>query len=95
MTARSYLLAGGMPTKSVLQVVGQADTAPINPDDTAASENRRIELLILTRGQAHSIAQMFGAPTDTQPLLDDDVSTSLPDSAALEELRGQLHNGGL
>jgi hypothetical protein len=24
-------------------------------------------------------------------LLDDDVSTSLPDSAALEELRGQLH----
>jgi hypothetical protein len=35
---------------------------------------------------------MFGAPTDTQPLLDDDVSTSLPDSAALEELRGQLHN---
>lgn len=92
MAARSYLLAGGMPAKSVLQVVGQADTAPINPDDTAASENRRIELLILTRGQAHSIAQMFGAPTDMQPLLGDDVSTSLPDSAALEELRGQLHN---
>ncbi len=95
MAARSYLLAGGMPTKSVLQVVGQADTAPINPDDTAAAENRRIELLILTRGQAHSIAQMFGAPTDTVPLLDDDVSTSLPDSAALEELRGQLHNRDL
>jgi chemotaxis protein MotB len=95
MAARSYLLAGGMPAKSVLQVVGQADTAPINPDDTAASENRRIELLILTRGQAHSIARMFGAPTDTVPLLDDDVSTSLPDSAALEELRGQLHNGEL
>ncbi|GFE84387.1 chemotaxis protein LafU [Steroidobacter agaridevorans] len=92
MAARSYLLAGGMPTKSVLQVVGQADTAPINPDNTAASENRRIELLILTRGQAHSIAQMFGSPTDTMPLLGDDVSTSLPDSAALEELRGQLHN---
>lgn len=95
MTARSYLLAGGMPTKSVLQVVGQADTAPINPADTAASENRRIELLILTRGQAHSIAQMFGAPTNTLPLLDDDVSTSLPDRAALEELRGQLHNSEL
>jgi chemotaxis protein MotB len=93
MAARSYLLAGGMPTKSVLQVVGQADTAPINTDDTAAAENRRIELLILTRGQAHSIAQMFGAPTDTLPLLGDDVSTSLPDSAALEELRGQLYSG--
>jgi chemotaxis protein MotB len=95
MAARSYLLAGGMPTKSVLQVVGQADTAPINTENTAAAENRRIELLILTRGQAHAIAQMFGAPTDTLPLLGDDVSTSLPDSAALEELRGQLHDGGL
>jgi chemotaxis protein MotB len=91
MAARSYLLAGGMPAKSVLQVVGQADTAPINAEDTTASENRRIELLILTRGQAQSIAQMFGAPTNTVPLLDG-VSTSLPDSAALEELRGQLHN---
>ena len=92
MAARSYLLAGGMPTKSVLQVVGQADTAPINTGNTAAAENRRIELLILTSGQARSIAQMFGAPTDSLPLLDDEASTSLPDSAALEELRGQLHN---
>lgn len=91
MTARSYLLAGGMPSKSVLQVVGQADSAPINPSDTTAHENRRIELLILTRGQAHAIVQMFGAPTDTLPLLDD-VSTSLPNSEALEELRGQLHD---
>nr|WP_298725890.1 OmpA family protein [uncultured Steroidobacter sp.] len=91
MAARSYLLAGGMPAKSVLQVVGQADTAPINAEDTTASENRRIELLILTRGQAQSIARMFGAPTDTLPLMDG-VSTSLPDSAALDELRGQLHN---
>ncbi|HWK50983.1 MAG TPA: flagellar motor protein MotB [Steroidobacter sp.] len=91
MAARSYLLAGGMPGNSVLQVVGQADTAPINADDTTASENRRIELLILTRGQAQSIARMFGAPTDTLPLLEG-VSTSLPDSAALDELRSQLHN---
>lgn len=94
MAARSYLLAGGMPAKSVLQVVGQADTAPINAEDTTAAENRRIELLILTRGQAQSIARMFGAPTDTLPLLDG-VSTSLPDSAALDELRGQLHNRDL
>lgn len=90
MAARSYLLAGGMPANSVLQVVGLADRAPLNPEDTAAHENRRIELLILTSGQARSIAQMFGAPTETLPLLDD-VSTSLPDSEALEALRGQLH----
>lgn len=90
MAARSYLLAGGMPTNSVLQVVGLADRAPLNLKDTTAHENRRIELLILTRGQARSIAQMFGAPTETMPLLDD-VSTSLPDSEELEALRGQLH----
>ena len=90
MAARSYLLAGGMPSDSVLQVVGLADRAPINPQDTTADENRRIELLILTSGQARSIAQMFGAPTETLPLLDD-VSTSLPDSDALRALRGQLH----
>ena len=94
MAARSYLLAGGMPTTSVLQVVGQADRAPINPDDTTAAENRRIELLILTSGQARSIAEMFGAPTDTQPLLDG-VSVSVPDSAELEALRGQLHDRDL
>jgi chemotaxis protein MotB len=90
MAARSYLLAGGMPANSVLQVVGLADRAPLNPQNTTADENRRIELLILTRGQAQSIAQMFGAPTETLPLLDD-VSTSLPDSEALQALRGQLH----
>jgi chemotaxis protein MotB len=90
MAARSYLLAGGMPADSVLQVVGLADRAPLNPEDTTADENRRIELLILTRGQAQSIAQMFGAPTQTEPLLDG-ISTSLPDSDALKALRGQLH----
>lgn len=92
MAARSYLLAGGMPASSVLQVVGLADRAPLNPQDTTADENRRIELLILTSAQAQSIAQMFGAPTQTLPLLDG-VSTSLPDSGALEALRSQLHRG--
>jgi len=90
MAARSYLLAGGMPAESVLQVVGLADRAPLNPKDTTADENRRIELVILTRGQAQSIAEMFGAPVQTEPLLDG-VSTSLPDGDALRALRGQLH----
>lgn len=94
MAARSYLLAGGMPANSVLQVVGLADRAPLNAEDTKAAENRRIEMLILTRDQAHSIAQMFGAPTNTEPLVDG-VSTSLPDSEALEALRDQLHRGDM
>jgi chemotaxis protein MotB len=91
MAARSFLLAGGMPATSVLQVVGQADRAPINPEDTTAAENRRIELLILTSDQARNIAEMFGAPTETLPLLDG-VSVSVPDSEELEALRDQLHN---
>lgn len=99
MTARSYLLAGGMPAHSVLQVVGLADGAPLNVNDTAAHENRRIELLILTKGQARSISAMFGAPGETQPLIDGvDISltdtslpdTGLPDYGTLDALRTQL-----
>jgi len=89
MAAREHLLAGGMPASSVLQVVGLADSAPLNPDDTAAHENRRIELLILTRQQAQGISAMFGAPTRTRPLIDG-VDTSLPDIEALEALRSGL-----
>lgn len=89
MTARSDLLAGGMPSHSVLQVVGLADAAPLNASDPTAHENRRIELLILTKGQAHRISAMFGAPGETMPLVDG-VDTSLPDYATLEALRSQL-----
>jgi chemotaxis protein MotB len=89
MTARTYLLAGGMPAKSVLQVVGLADGAPLNVEDTAAHENRRIELLVLTKEQARTISAMFGAPGTTQPLIDG-VDTSMPDYATLDGLRTQL-----
>ncbi|HLS81610.1 MAG TPA: flagellar motor protein MotB [Steroidobacter sp.] len=89
MAARTWLLAGGMPETSVLQVVGLADSAPLNRDNPRAAENRRIELLILTSGQAHLIKAMFGAPTDSEPLLDG-VSTSIPDYGALQALRMQI-----
>ncbi len=89
VAAREYLMQGGMPARSVLQVVGLADRAPFNVHDAQAAENRRIELLILTQGQAQSISAMFGEPGKTNPLIED-VSTSLPDSNALADLRGQL-----
>lgn len=94
MAARSDLLAGGMPPHSVLQVVGLADSAPLNVENTAAHENRRIELLILTKGQARSISAMFGAPGATQTLIDG-VEVSLPDAddgnyESLDALRSQL-----
>jgi chemotaxis protein MotB len=92
VAARSLLLTGGMPVSSVLQVVGLADRAPFNVLDSSAAENRRIELLILTSGQARNITAMFSAPGQTEALADG-VSTSLPDRDALMALRGQLVPG--
>ncbi|MFL6675094.1 MAG: flagellar motor protein MotB [Massilia sp.] len=89
MAARAELLGGGMRSESVLQVVGMADRAPLEPKDPAASVNRRIELLILTRGQARGVAAMFGTPGVTEAL-DKDASTSVPDAALLQQLRSQL-----
>jgi chemotaxis protein MotB len=89
MAARTHLMMGGMPTGSVLQVVGLADRAPLNTKNTAADENRRIELLILTKGQASSISAMFGAPGETLPLIDG-ADTSLPSHEDIESLRSGL-----
>jgi chemotaxis protein MotB len=89
MAARTHLMRGGMPTSSVLQVVGLADRAPLNTKNTAADENRRIELLILTKGQASSISAMFGAPGETLPLIDG-AETSLPSHEDIESLRAGL-----
>lgn len=86
MAARANLLAGQMPPDSILQVVGMADRAPLEINDPTASINRRIELLILTSGQAASIAAMFGMPADTAPLMED-VSAAFPDRDALKKLR--------
>jgi chemotaxis protein MotB len=87
--ARDELLAGGMAGSGILQVVGMADRAPIDTRDAAAAVNRRIELLVLTSAQARSIATMFGAPRDAQPLVEG-ADSSLPDGDALRALRGQL-----
>jgi chemotaxis protein MotB len=89
MSARAQLLAGGMAGDSILQVVGMADRAPIDDAHPAAGVNRRIELLILTSGQAQAIASMFGMPGDAQPLTRD-VDTALPDADALKSLRNKL-----
>ncbi|MFZ6647537.1 flagellar motor protein MotB [Undibacterium sp. TJN25] len=89
MSARSQLLAGGMPAQSVLQVVGMADRAPLDTKNADAGVNRRIEILVLTSGQAQNIAAMFGMPGDTQPI-SKDVDTELPDRDLLKRLRDKL-----
>jgi chemotaxis protein MotB len=89
MAARANLVAGGMPISSVLQVVGMADRAPMDAADATAGVNRRIELLILTTAQAHTVAAMFGMPDNTQPLTEG-VDSALPDRDALQALRAQI-----
>jgi chemotaxis protein MotB len=89
MAARAELLGGGMRSDSVLQVVGMADRAPLDPANATAGVNRRIELLILTRDHASSVAAMFGIPGATHALTPD-ASAALPDAATLKQLRSQL-----
>lgn len=89
LAARGELLSGGMRSESVLQVVGMADRAPLEPAKPAASANRRIELLILTSAQAASVKAMFGTPGPTESL-SKDVTVSKPGEEALQDLRSQI-----
>jgi chemotaxis protein MotB len=88
LAARAELLEGGMRKDSVLQVVGMADRAPLVAANPKADANRRIELLILTRAQAASVAAMFGSPDAhgaPRP-----AKTDAADGAEVDQLRRQL-----
>lgn len=86
MAARLSLLDGGMPTGSVLQVIGMADRAPLDPGHPASGVNRRIELLILTDAEASHLAAAFGMPGESNRLVDG-VESNLPSAEALRMLR--------
>lgn len=89
LAARAQLMEGGMKGHSVLQVVGMAERAPLDRDDSTAGVNRRIELLVLTTAQAHTVISMFGLPDRIVPLADG-VGAAVPDQSDLERLRAQL-----
>jgi chemotaxis protein MotB len=55
-----------------------ADRAPLDVKNASAGINRRIELLILTRGQADSIAAMFGMAG--QKVQGDELQVGEPDA---------------
>lgn len=90
MAARAVLMRGGMHAESVLQVVGMADRSPLEPANPAASMNRRIELLILTRKQADSVAAMFGPRTKGSEQLLPGADVGAAEPAELDQLRGNL-----
>lgn len=95
--ARGLLLDGGMPERSVLQVVGMAQQAPLDAAHPLASENRRIELVILTKAQAESVTAMFGQPEKTDEAnrqLLPQVDAVLPSPGVLAVLRDQLRAVG-
>lgn len=64
--ARKTLVAGGMPDNRVLQVTGMSDRALLNSDDPESSENRRIELFILTTPAAEVITTLFGSTPNSE-----------------------------
>src|SRR6218665_642800 len=89
MAARFHMMAGGMPTTSVLQVVGMADRAPMNTSRPEADVNRRIELLVLTTQHAQAIRDMFGPPAATSELAPG-ADVVIPERSALQALRERL-----
>ncbi|MDX1301087.1 flagellar motor protein MotB [Photobacterium sp.] len=62
--ARQTLIAGGMPEKRVLQVAGMSNRALLNSAAPDASENRRIELFVLTTPAAQILDALFGGKAD-------------------------------
>ncbi|QAU24290.1 histidine kinase [Dyella sp. M7H15-1] len=70
MAARNSLLQGGLSIDQLLQVVGMADRAPLDPVDPRGALNRRIEFLVLTQERARMMEQMFGRPTSVVPLME-------------------------
>lgn len=93
VSARAQLLNGGMPRGRVLQVVGMADQAPLDEENTRAALNRRVELLILTSRQARAIAEMFGMPKASEQVIEG-VRAVVPDASTLSRLKEQLRNAG-
>ncbi len=59
LQARQVLVAGGMPVSRVAQVAAFSATRPLNEQVPQSSENRRIELLILTSSAEAELNQLF------------------------------------
>ncbi|MBR7629022.1 MULTISPECIES: lateral flagellar motor protein LafU [Aeromonas] len=63
MMARRVLLAGGMPPERVGQVVAMSDTMLEDKADPQGSQNRRIELLVMTSQAEKNLEQLFSVQT--------------------------------
>ncbi|MFP3350818.1 flagellar motor protein MotB [Pseudoalteromonas sp. SIMBA_153] len=66
--ARKVMTMGGMPSSQVLQVNAFSSNRPINKEDKKASENRRVELLILTKDAQDKFNQLFDDSNINNPV---------------------------
>lgn len=89
LAARAYMLAGGMPAASVLQVMGMAEAAPVDVEHPLAAVNRRVELLVTTKAHAGNVLQTFGPLTERE-MLTPDLESSTTVTPLLEMLRKTL-----
>ena len=89
LAARAHMLAGGMPQRSVLQVLGMADVALLEPQHPEAAMNRRVELLVTTQLHADNVMKTFGQLQEREHLTPT-LESSVADTPLLEKLRNQL-----
>ena len=89
LSARAQLRHGGMPERSVLQVLGMADSALLDAQQPLAATNRRVELLVMTESHARTVASTFGTLTRSEPFAEGVVS-SPAETTPLKSLRAVL-----
>lgn len=89
LMARAHMLFGGMPERSVLQVIGMADVAPFDPVQPEAAINRRVELLVTTKAHAQNVYQTYGKLALSEPLTQE-LESSPANTPVLEMLRNML-----
>lgn len=73
MMARRVLIAGGMPDSRVAQVVGLADTMLDDRENSLASTNRRIELLVMTVQAESQLNSLFDSNIEQRGVSVDDL----------------------
>ncbi|MGF1878283.1 OmpA family protein [Photobacterium frigidiphilum] len=60
LKARQVLVDSGLPAANILQVAAMAARMPVNKKDPKSGKNRRIEMMVLTKGADDQLAQLFG-----------------------------------
>ena len=85
--ARKTLVTGGLPIKQVAQVNAYGSTRPLTPDTPNSSENRRVELLILTSEASEQLDALF-SPKSKDNLINKAASKARGNKPVMQSLSG-------